>query len=561
MYLNALKFQTKIMACTSCGVAKDGKPGGCSGNCSGGCNRMNTFDWLAQLDIHDVENDFDLVEVSFKNGSHKDFFHNPSFAHASTGDWVLVEIPGGGGYDIGKISLTGDLVRLQLKKKSVKEGSLFLNIIRKANPRDLEKLDEIRAFERASMVKARVISRTLDLDMKIGDVEFQGDGRKATFFYTADGRVDFRELIRHFAKEFKVKIEMRQIGARQESSRVGGIGSCGRELCCSTWLSDFKSVSTTAARYQQLAINQAKLSGMCGRLKCCLNYELDSYLDALQDFPENPERIKTKSGLAVLIKTDVFKGLMIYVFDTGPEKGKFYTLGVPQVKQVLSMNKKGEMPENLKDLQFVPVVVAKGQDGEDDDDYDEDVDYGGDLVGAVELPDDKKKKKKKKKKPFENNNRAERSDRPANPNPNRPENGSNGNNGSTRNNDTRNNDNRNNDNRRPHPPRTDGPPRRDNPNQPRTDAPPRRDNPNQPKADAPPRRDNPNPIRTDAPPRRDNPNQNPPSPPNPDNPNGNNNPNGNDRRNNNDRKKFNDRRNFNKNRDNRDNPDNDKKIE
>jgi cell fate regulator YaaT (PSP1 superfamily) len=527
------------MACASCGVAKDGKPGGCSGNCSGGCNRMNTFDWLAQLDIHDVENDFDLVEVSFKNGSHKDFFHNPSFAHASTGDWVLVEIPGGGGYDIGKISLTGDLVRLQLKKKAVKEGSLFLNIIRKANPRDLEKLDEIRAMERDAMIKARVISRTLDLDMKIGDVEFQGDGRKATFFYTADGRVDFRELIRHFAKEFKVKIEMRQIGARQESSRVGGIGSCGRELCCSTWLSDFKSVSTTAARYQQLAINQAKLSGMCGRLKCCLNYELDSYLDALQEFPENPERIKTKSGLAVLIKTDVFKGLMIYVFDTGPEKGKFYTLGVPEVKQVLTMNKRGEMPENLKDLQFVPAVIVKGQDGEDEDDYDDDVEYGGDLVGAVELPDDKKKKKKKKKKPFDN--KGERSDRPANPNPNRPEqNGGNGNNGNNRNNDTR----------KPFPPRTDAPPRRDNPNQPRTDAQPRRDNPN--------------PIRTDAPPRRDNPNQNPPSPPNPDNPNGNNNPNGNDRRNNNDRKKFNDRRNFNKNRDNRDNRDNkdsDKKIE
>ena len=493
------------MACASCGVAKDGKPGGCSGNCSGGCNRMNTFDWLAQLDIHDVENDFDLVEISFKNGSHKDFFHNPSFTHASTGDWVLVEIPGGGGYDVGKIVLAGDLVRLQLKKKVVKEGSLFLNVIRKANPRDIEKLEEIRSIEPSAMIRARAISRTLDLDMKIGDVEFQGDGRKATFFYTADGRVDFRELIRHFAKEFKVKIEMRQIGARQESSRIGGIGSCGRELCCSTWLSDFKSVSTTAARYQQLAINQAKLSGMCGRLKCCLNYELDSYLDALQDFPENPERLKTKSGLAVLIKTDVFKGLMIYVFDTGPEKGKFYTLGVPEVKEVLSLNKKGEMPEDLKDRQFVPSIAKGHGDDENDEDYEEDVDYGGDLVGAVELPDDKKKKKKKKKKPFEN-----RSDNPDRPNT-RPE---------------QNGNNRNNDNRRPPPARTDAPPRRDNPNQTRTDMPPRRDNPKPPRTDMPPRRDNPNPA--------------PPTPPNPDN------PNGNDRRNGNDKKRFNDRRNFNK---------------
>ena len=202
---------------------------------------------------------------------------------------------------------------------------------------------------------------------------------------------------------------MRQIGARQESSRLGGIGSCGRELCCSTWLSDFKSVSTTAARYQQLAINQAKLSGMCGRLKCCLNYELDTYIDALQEFPENPERLKTKSGLAVLIKTDVFKGLMVYVFDTGPEKGKFYTLGVPEVKQVISMNKRGEMPEDFKDLQFVHTAVKPQGDDEDDEDYEEDVDYGGDLVGAIELPDDKKKKKKKKKKPFDRN---ERSDRP-----------------------------------------------------------------------------------------------------------------------------------------------------
>ncbi|MBL7818481.1 MAG: hypothetical protein JNL70_25955 [Saprospiraceae bacterium] len=385
------------MACASCGVSKDGKPGGCNGNCSGGCNRMNTFDWLAQLDIQDTDG-YDLVEVSFKNGSRKEFYHNPPYCSTSTGDWVLVEVPGGGGFDIGKISLMGDLVKMQLKKKGIKDSALFLNVIRRANPRDLEKLEEVRATERDMMIRARSIARTLDLDMKIGDVEYQGDGRKMTFFYTADGRVDFRELIRHYAKEFKVKIEMRQIGARQESSRVGGIGSCGRELCCSTWLSDFKSVSTAAARYQQLAINQAKLSGMCGRLKCCLNYELDTYLDALEDFPQHPERLATKVGRAELIKTDVFRGLMTYVMTEGPERGKFTTLAVPEVKEVLAMNKRGEMPPDLKELQFVPVAAKTGSGDEDDDEYDEDVDYGGDLVGAIELADEKRRKKKKKKK-------------------------------------------------------------------------------------------------------------------------------------------------------------------
>ncbi len=392
------------MACASCGISKDGKPGGCNGNCSGGCNRMNTFDWLAQLDIQDTDG-YDLIEVSFKNGSRKEFYHNPPYCSTSTGDWVLVEVPGGGGFDLGKISLMGDLVKMQLKKKGIKDSALFLNVIRRANPRDLEKLEEVRATERDLMIRARAISRMLDLDMKIGDVEFQGDGRKITFYYTADGRVDFRELIRHYAKEFKVKIEMRQIGARQESARVGGIGSCGRELCCSTWLSDFKSVSTAAARYQQLAINQAKLSGMCGRLKCCLNYELDTYLDALEDFPQHPERLATKAGRAELIKTDVFRGLMTYVMTEGPERGKFTTLALLDVKEVLSMNKRGEMPSGLKELQFVPTAAKTNSGEENDDDYEEDVDYGGDLVGAIELADDKqRKKKKKKRRPTDNRN-------------------------------------------------------------------------------------------------------------------------------------------------------------
>lgn len=393
------------MACGSCSVGKDGKPGGCSGNCSGGCNRMNTFDWLTALDIEDIGTDEDLVEVTFNNGARKDFFHNPKFTNSSTGDWILVEIAGGNGYDIGKISLANsDLVRLQMKKKGIKDNQQFQKVIRRANQRDLEKLEEIRALEKPTLVRARAIARTLDLDMKLGDIEYQGDGRKATFFYTADGRVDFRELIRHYAKEFKVKIEMRQIGARQESSRIGGIGSCGRELCCSTWLSDFKSVSTAAARYQQLAINQAKLSGMCGRLKCCLNYELDTYLDALDDFPEKAERLKTHAGNAVLIKTDVFKRLMTYVMDSGIERGKFYTLAVEQVKMARELNVRGEMPPDLKELQAIPAPSKSNrnkhieEDEGDEEDYDEpDVDYE-DVIGAVELSDDKRKKKKKKKK-------------------------------------------------------------------------------------------------------------------------------------------------------------------
>ena len=243
---------------------------------------MNTFDWLSVMDVEDPE-PFDIVEVSFKNGARKSFYKNPESLDIITGDNVVVET--GTGYDIGRITLSGDLVRLQMKKKNVDEDAVLHAVLRRANDRDMERLEEARSMEKHTMIRSRVIARTLGLEMKIGDVEYQGDKRKATFFYTADGRVDFRELIRHYAKEFRVKIEMRQIGARQESARIGGLGSCGRELCCSTWLTDFKSVSTAAARYQNLAINQAKLSGQCGRLKCCLNYELDTYLDALEHFP------------------------------------------------------------------------------------------------------------------------------------------------------------------------------------------------------------------------------------------------------------------------------------
>ena len=371
----------------SCSTGKDAVAG-CrtNGGCaSGGCNRHNTYDWITAAGITDAR-PFDIVEVSFKNGSRKEFFKNPSFTRTITGDWVVVE-SATGGFDVGKISLSGELVRLQMKRKRIRPDARLQQVVRKAHERDLERLDEVRQQERDVMIRARAIARTLDLNMKVGDVEFQGDGRKCTFYYTADGRVDFRELIRHYAREFKVKIEMRQIGARQESARIGGLGNCGRELCCSTWLSEFKSVNTAAARYQNLAINQTKLSGMCGRLKCCLNYELDTYIDALEDFPDRAEKMRTAAGLAILIKTDVFKRLMYYTY--AENRGKLFILHVDQVWDALDMIKRGEMPGSLEDI----LAMAPPPDEVEDDEPDfESVD------NVIQLPVEKRKKKKKKKK-------------------------------------------------------------------------------------------------------------------------------------------------------------------
>lgn len=372
------------MACSSCSPGKDGKPGGCNSNggCgSGGCNRLNTYDWLSTMEIEDPT-EFHLLEVSFKQGARKAFFHNPPHVHATTGDMVVVDT--GNGWNVGKVSLSGELVRLQMKKKKVKEDTIIHKIIRLANTRDLEKYAEVRSDEKPLMVRARVISRTLGLKMKIGDVEVQTDRRKATFYYTADGRIDFRELIRQYAKEFRIKIEMRQIGARQESARIGGIGSCGRELCCSTWLSDFKSVSTAAARYQNLAINQSKLSGQCGRLKCCLNYELDSYMDALSAFPKGVDKLKTEAGTAVLLKTDVFKQLMFYCYEKDRGRGKFYPLHVDKVKEIQEMNKKGEMP---LDLNLMAMNFAE----------EEPVGVEENLTGVIDLPMEKRSKKRRNK--------------------------------------------------------------------------------------------------------------------------------------------------------------------
>lgn len=377
------------MGCSNCSIETDGAPAGCGnkGSCStGGCNKLNTYDWLSHIDLPDYGN-YDLVEVSFKNGSRKEIFRKPDFVYIATGDHVVVE-SAAGGYDIGQVALMGELMQIQLKKYRIKDTQILPNILRQANERDLERLAEARAAEKEAMIQARIIVRDLNLDMKIGDVEYQGDKRKITFYYTADGRVDFRELIRIFAKEYKVKIEMRQIGARQESARIGGIGSCGRELCCSTWLTDFKSVSTVAARYQNLAINQSKLSGQCGRLKCCLNYELNTYLEALQDFPKNVNSIKTKKGNAVLIKTDIFKRSMYFAYRTEFGIADIQQLSVEQVKELHSQNQQGVLPEDLGDVKTTNNFTPKKE---------EDLGFI-DGAGSLELKQlDKKKKKKKSK--------------------------------------------------------------------------------------------------------------------------------------------------------------------
>ncbi len=346
------------MGCGSCGTTS-GAPGGCKshGSCaSGSCNRMNVYDWLANLPFSDPESSCKMVEVSFNNGSRKDYFKNTTNYFFEKGEMIAVE--GVSGFDVGSVNLTGELVRLQLKKNNIKEDNPEIKkILRRANENDLSKLKETKARERDVMIRSRAIAKQLKLEMKIAEVEIQADGRKATFFYIADDRVDFRELIKVYASEFKVKVEMRQIGARQEAGKVGGIGSCGRELCCSTWLTDFKSVNTNAARYQNLSINQAKLSGQCGRLKCCLNYELDTYLDALQHFPDDCESIEIARGRAFLVKKDIFRNLMWY---TLPDSNKQYPLTLERVKKIKSLNQQGVRPEELEAVEVVskkPVEV------------------------------------------------------------------------------------------------------------------------------------------------------------------------------------------------------------
>lgn len=345
------------MGCGSCGT---GKPNGCksNGGCStGGCNRLNVHDWLRNLPFSDPESSCKVVEVSFKQGSRKEFFRNPTLQLFEKGELVTVE--GVSGFDVGEVSLTGELVRLQMKKKGVDEFNPEMKkILRRSSERDIDSYQISKSREKEMLARSRAMARQLNLQMKLSEVEVQADGKKATFFYTADDRVDFRELIKLYAGDFKVKVEMRQIGIRQEAAKVGGIGSCGRELCCSTWLNDFKSVNTTAARYQNLSINQTKLSGQCGRLKCCLNYELDTYLDALQHFPDYADQLDTAMGTAHLIKKDIFKNLMWYVL---PNNTKHYPLTIQRVKEIKRLNQQGV---RVDELQPVEVTSSKPKEVE-----------------------------------------------------------------------------------------------------------------------------------------------------------------------------------------------------
>ena len=336
------------MGCSSCSSGPNGQPKGCrnNGTCgSDGCNKLTVFDWLANMALPADVEPFHVVEVRFKNGR-KHFYHNQDRLALRIGDVVATEASPG--HDVGMVTLTGELVRVQMKKKKQEADPASLpRIYRKASQSDIDKWQRVRDKEQTVQKESRQIAMALGLQMKISDVEYQGDGSKVTFYYTAEERVDFRQLIKDLARAFNCRIEMKQVGFRQEASRLGGIGSCGRELCCSTWLTDFRSVNTSSARYQQLSLNPLKLAGQCGKLKCCLNYELDTYLEALESFPKTDTRLHTEKGTASCQKIDIFKGLMWYAYEK--EGMNWHQLPIEKVKEIVAINKKGKKVDNLED--------------------------------------------------------------------------------------------------------------------------------------------------------------------------------------------------------------------
>lgn len=337
------------MGCESCSNNANGLPKGCrnNGSCGvSGCNKLEVFDWLTGMQLPDNQKPYDIVEVRFKS-SRKGFYRNSEGLELHTGDVVVLDAAPG--HDVGVVSVTGELVRIQMRKKGVKDNHEIRKVLRKAREEDIKTWQEARSRENDTMLEARKLADECRLQMKISDVEYQGDLSKATFYYTAENRVDFRELIRKLADAFKVRIEMRQIGMRQEAARLGGIGSCGRELCCTTWLTDFRSVSTSAARYQQLSLNPQKLAGQCGKLKCCLNYELDQYKEAVREFPPAKTRIETETGRATHFKTDIFKRLMYFIVESD-RGGSPVAVGLDDVLEIIEMNKRGEKPASLLDF-------------------------------------------------------------------------------------------------------------------------------------------------------------------------------------------------------------------
>lgn len=337
------------MSCSNCRNGADGKPRGCrsNGNCGvGGCGSLTVFDWLEGIALPAGQKAFDIVEVRFK-ANRKGFFRRSSKFEVQVGDVVVLDAEHG--HDVGVASLVGELVRAQMKAKGVKDDHEIKRIDRKATQEDIDLWQKASLREPETLREAREIIKGLNLAMKLSDVEFQGDGKKVTFYYTAEDRVDFRELVRQLATAFGVRIDMRQIGARQEAARVGGIGVCGRELCCSSWLKDFRSVSTSAARYQQLSLNPQKLAGQCGKLKCCLNFELDQYVEAVKEFPSPSAKIKLKEGRAFVFKMDIFKRL-VYLIDSEGGSGGPVAVSLEDMNELLEMNKRGEYPVSLNEF-------------------------------------------------------------------------------------------------------------------------------------------------------------------------------------------------------------------
>ncbi|TFV93134.1 Signal peptidase-like protein [Algoriphagus kandeliae] len=365
-----------MSGCSSCSTSTGGT-GGCQNNGTCGtsdCNKMNSFDWLAHMGIPEVDN-FDIVEVKFKGGR-KEYFRNVDYLDLHTGDPVVVDVPSG--HHIGYVSLQGELVRLQMQKRKIRDDDNITRIYRIANQKDLEKWEEAKNREIPSLYRCRQIIQELGLKMKLSDVEYQADNSKATFYYSAEERVDFRELIKILAGEFRIRVEMRQISLRQEAGRLGGIGVCGRELCCSTWLVDFKNVSTSAARYQNLSLNPSKLSGQCGRLKCCLNYELDTYIEAIKNIPTVEKPLQTEQGPAKLQKTDIFRRLMWFSYNNDND---WHSISCDRVIEILEINAQGGKVFNLQ--------VNESTELED---------MAAQSTLELELLDKKFSKKKKKKK-------------------------------------------------------------------------------------------------------------------------------------------------------------------
>jgi len=379
------------MSCASCTRNEIGTPKGCKNNGTCGtdsCNKLTVFDWLGNMQPLKSLKTLNTVEVRFKNGRKK-FYTLPDRVKVVVGDPVITEVENG--YDLGLVSLTGDLVIFQMKKKKIElESDQVSKILRKASQQEIDIWHSLRNKESQIQKRARELAIALGLQMKISDVEYQADGKKATFYYTADSRVDFRQLIKDMAKTFSTRIEMRQIGLREEASRLGGIGSCGRELCCSTWLTDYRTVSTSSARYQQLSLNPIKLSGQCGKLKCCLNYELEAYRAALKNFPKSGVKLETEKGIGIFQKMDIFKEYLWYTY-----KGEWMNWHKLSLSSVLAIIKKNDNNEKVSSLEEYIDNSKSLSDKKLEPNFENDI--GQDSLTRFDLMQKMKNKRRKKR--------------------------------------------------------------------------------------------------------------------------------------------------------------------